>query len=408
MFTDIATLFFFSAIRDYLRDELHHFVDKGLFGMAGFMGFLAMTLVTLWIMIQGYRIMTGTSKEPLMAFLINAARIMVIVFIASNGTIYNEVVRENFNNARQALSEAILGNSGDVYDQIDKNLEKLQVILTGINAITTGVDSAGSSEDTDLTLIMTASAFGTGAPAIVAGGVSLLNEIAFSLAIVFGPMFMICFLFEQTKQLFWNWVKYCIAVGASTVIISAMTAITLKISYEYAKAIIAGSFLDILLTGGGNAQSLAATAMTQGGLGLILSTLLVAVPPMVMQFFSVNLGGAVTGYTAIGGNPAISGLGGSQSGSNNPTAGGIPEQNKGTTQTQNPHNQLQQQTVIDRNTNSTDFNTVRTDSQRGLATTNNSNSYKPSDYAIVDTLRQNRADGGLIGAIGRATSKKEE
>ncbi|WP_425611816.1 type IV secretion system protein [Xanthomonas campestris] len=43
---------------------------------------------------------------------------------------------------------------------------------------------------------------GTGGPAVVAGSMMLLYRIAMALFVGFGPLFILCLLFEQTKSLF--------------------------------------------------------------------------------------------------------------------------------------------------------------------------------------------------------------
>lgn len=299
MFTDLGTMAMFSVLRDYLRSLLTDWVDDSFARMVGMIGVIGVTMLTLWIMIQGYCIMTGQSREPLLGFITQAAKMIVILSIASSVTLYNNYVRDGYNAVRADLTQALTGSDDDVYDTIDKNLAMGQAILAGVNAIATGLDQASSSEQTDKSLILWATAFGTSAPAVVAGVASLLNEFVLAPANILGPLMLLCYLFEPTRQLFWNWVRITIAVTILTIALSVMTGFTLKIITAYAAAMLATSFLDVLILDGGHAKSLASSAFMLGGLGLTMTLLLVTVPPVVMIFFQAQLGGAINGWNSF-------------------------------------------------------------------------------------------------------------
>lgn len=125
-------------------------------------------------------------------------------------------------------------------------------------------------------------------------------------------------LFEQTQQLFWSWVRYVISVIFSIAVLAFMSGIVMKISIGYAMAVAAA--LVMQQTGLGTAfgidwPNIMKTCMMQGGLGMVLSLMLITIPPMVMQFFSVSLGGGVSGYSPFSGTA--------------PSGGGVAESKAG-------------------------------------------------------------------------------
>jgi type IV secretion system protein VirB6 len=84
--------------------------------------------------------------------------------------------------------------------------------------------------------------------------------------------------------------------------LAAMTSIELKmitaVSEAFWGAALVGSFLDMDAVDGISSQ-----AMQQGGLGLLLTTLIITAPPMAAMFFQGTLGGFVP-YAQIGSSPA--------------------------------------------------------------------------------------------------------
>ena len=74
---------YFVLIYSWLSDRIDTF---GMNLMATFMTWasaVALMLVTLWIMIQGYRMITGQSRESMMALVMSMTRVAIIVTVAT-------------------------------------------------------------------------------------------------------------------------------------------------------------------------------------------------------------------------------------------------------------------------------------------------------------------------------------
>ncbi len=141
--------------------------------------------------------------------------------------------------------------------------------------------------------------------------VSLLNEIMLHFAIMLGPLFILGLLFEQTKQLFWSWVKSVLGLMLSMGVLAFLSGLVMKITIGYATAAVAAIAVNNWLPGVAgllDMPSITDTMMVQGGIGLLLTTLLITIPPAVSQFVGGTLGGGVSGFSpwgsAGGGNPA--------------------------------------------------------------------------------------------------------
>ena len=115
----------------------------------------------------------------------------------------------------------------------------------------------------------------------------LLNEIALHLCLVVAPLCILAYIYEPTRFLFVNWLKFTIATLFSMVIISVVTVIALRAILVLIASLLA---MDV---GNGIANALGVNASLQlrdiatlsGGVGLLLTTLLLGTPPIVFNFF---------------------------------------------------------------------------------------------------------------------------
>ena len=65
---------FFQQINGFLRDEIDEFAVNLLGRTAAWLGSIVLSLMTLWIMIQGYRIASGQSRDSMMVFALPITR----------------------------------------------------------------------------------------------------------------------------------------------------------------------------------------------------------------------------------------------------------------------------------------------------------------------------------------------
>ena len=160
---------------------------------------------------------------------------------------------------------------------------------------------------------------GTAGPAVVGGAMLMLNKIALALFIGFSPFFILCLLFDYTKGLFQKWLFYGVGTMFSLAVLSAMVSIATEMVTRVAAYYWAGSLLSSLT--GMSSEGLSSVALQQGGIGLILTVMLVSAPPMAAAFFNGVMGqfqsySAYQGGLGAGargpGSPPSQGYGGSQ------------------------------------------------------------------------------------------------
>lgn len=293
----LPNMVFFSEINDFLDDEIAEFAGNLLKRVAKFVGGIAFTMVTWWIIYQGYRIATGQSREPMMGLVANSLKAVLIVGIAigaaaGSGSSYKALT----DGVNSVVRKVITGDEGEgSYADIDKTLAILQVALEVIDGVNSGNDPiTDDSKDRALTF----TGVGLGAPAIMAATTLLLNKIAMALVIGLGPFFILCLLFEQTKPLFQRWLYYGIGTLFSMAFLTVMVTLAMDMVIAVGMAFwLPSNWLPI------GQESLTSMAMQQGGMGVVLSMLILSAPPMAAMFFQGTMGqfynsNALTGSSA--------------------------------------------------------------------------------------------------------------
>lgn len=137
---------------------------------------------------------------------------------------------------------------------------------------------------------------------MTAGALLLMYQVALALFIGLGPIFILCLLFESTKSLFQKWLFYGIGTMFSMAVLSAMVSIALKMVTDVALGLWATDALSTLIPtlGDGTVVSYSSRAMQTGSMGMILTLLLITVPPMAASFFNGTMG-SFTWASAWGG-----------------------------------------------------------------------------------------------------------
>ncbi|RDZ29725.1 type VI secretion protein [Lysobacter silvisoli] len=279
---------FFKLVNDYLGAKVDAF---GLQLMGRFMTWataIALTLVTLWILVAGYRIVTGQSREPMMALVTSLTRIAVIVGVATSMSVFGGSLHQAFtNDLDREVHRLFTGDGSETSaEAIDENLAYMQVALSAIDAVQI-VDGDQQMYDEKMRALLFAG-FGTASPPMTAGAMLLLYKFTLALFIGLGPLFILCLIFEQTKDLFRRWLMYGIGTLFSMAMLSAVTAIALELASRVAVALWMAKAANGLL--GTDTEGLTTQAMQQGGIGLLLTVLIVTVPAAAAMFFQGTVG----------------------------------------------------------------------------------------------------------------------
>ena len=302
-------LLLYTGIRDYLYARIGYFTEVVLSKNLNLALTMVLALLTLWIMVQGYLIVTGRSQEGLKGFIFNLGKNYVVIAIAlgvSLGSSFS--VRVLTDNLANGISQVMHGNNDFGSEclteqtsyitgcKIDLNLKTTQLVLSSLSAIDTADDD--HLED-KLSEAKWFAGVGTAGPAIVAGTMLIMYRIAISLFVGFAPIFILCLLFKRTAPLFQKWLYFGLATIFSSVLLGVMAEISMDLVGNLFGGAAAGKFVATII-GEGGTTGIMETVTQQLGLGLMLSTLLITVPPMAGMWFN-GIMASYSGYNAMQG-----------------------------------------------------------------------------------------------------------
>jgi type IV secretion system protein VirB6 len=267
---------------------------------------------SLIVLTKGFRILTGQSREPMMGLVVNASRTTLILIAASTMALGGSNIQTFFTETMASGINGLVTGSNEAPEKvIDKNLAYTMVAMgavdgaQGLNASNSADNVAAAGRASLIAML------GVAGPPMTAAAMLLMYKVALALFIGFGPIFIMCLMFKVTEQMFWSWLKYGLGTLFSMAVLSFMVSIVLELTLRVAAALWAASAVSGLLDVAGSA-GLTTQAMQQGGIGLLMTTLLISAPPMAAAFFGGTMGNfnpypAVSGGQQNAGSPGPSG-----------------------------------------------------------------------------------------------------
>ncbi|MEQ7420817.1 type IV secretion system protein [Xanthomonas campestris pv. campestris] len=296
----LGDFIFFKLVNDYFSNEIQKFGLELMRNSMRWVSTIALAVTTLWVMILGYRIATGQSRESAMATMIKAGKVAIIISIASalgaNGAMLHQTLTENLDKQIHGLFTGKEGSTAA--DAIDENLAYTQLALTALDAVRIEPQDTEVLEKKSRAIFM--ASFGTASPPMAAGAMLLLFKFTMAFLIGIGPIFILALIFDQTKDLFKKWLFYIIGTLFSMAMLSVVTAMVLEFTAKVAKAYWAAEIIML-----GNAEGLSTQALQQGGIGLLMTVLIISVPTMVAAVWQGNMGNFMH-FSAFGGATASS------------------------------------------------------------------------------------------------------
>lgn len=131
---------------------------------------------------------------------------------------------------------------------------------------------------------------------MAAGAMLLLFKFSIALSIGLAPLFILCLIFDQTKDLFRRWLLYTIGTLFSMSLLSVVTGWVMELMAKIAVLLWVNKALNGIL--GSATEGLTTQAMMQGGIGLLMTVLIVTIPPIAAAYFQGTLGNFMS-YSAF-------------------------------------------------------------------------------------------------------------
>lgn len=294
---DIESFIYFALIYNHLAKKIHAFGFGMMKQSMTFATGIALTLVTLWIFVHAYRMMSGQVRVSAMHSVSNMARITVVIAAASSMTVANTDIHDWLTKGLdKEIHGLVTGNPDSTTSStIDKNLAYMQIAMSVISQVQ--ITDGDYEMRTAKERAMLGAAIGTAGPPMVAGAMLILYQFAMAIFIGLGPLFILCLIFDSTKDLFRRWLLYGIGTLFSMALLSVVTSIALGIIKSVAIEMWFSKIANALLSD--SIEGLSHLALQQGGIGLLLTILIVSVPPMAANFFQGTLGSFMS-HSAFG------------------------------------------------------------------------------------------------------------
>ena len=179
---------YFVLIYSWLHSRIDTFGANLMGAVTSWMSALALVLVTIWIMIQGYRILTGQMRESMAGLVTNMVRVVVIVTVATafgvaGPNLHTLVTTELSTDINQLFT----GDNQTAAQSIDRNLASTALAMAAIQAVQAPPSDAQTVADKSRAIDL--AIFGTASPPMAAGAMLLLYSFTIALFVGLGPFF---------------------------------------------------------------------------------------------------------------------------------------------------------------------------------------------------------------------------
>ena len=298
----------YTQTREYIKEQIEQFGYGGLSRGFALVITAASLLVTIWLILQGWRIVTEQSRDSMKGFIIRSIQVVLVMAIAQGAAIFGKDLVGSINGIKDMVSLYVTGSTySSPENMIDATLLAMSALQEQLTLYASQETTLNNGLGNGLNFI---TGMGQAVPALVSGGLLLLNQIALSLCLVFAPLFIVCYLFEVSRPFFNTWAKFTVTTLFSLAVLTVIITIAMK-----AILVVSATILAADITSGGTLV-LRDIATAQGGLGMLMTTLILGGPPLVTNFFS----GAVTaGFNAYNNIGNMAGTG--NTGGNRPAGG---------------------------------------------------------------------------------------
>ena len=277
---------FFTAVFEWVGEEINIFRDNLMGRLGSWVGGVAFTLLTLWILLQGYRIVTGQSRQYMMNLVVGSLKWVLLITVATTFALgSSNIHRFLADDLPRSVNILVTGKDEGPERAIDDSLVQMEVAMTAIDALYVNWDETLQDAKTRN---MWFTGVGVAGPSMVGGALLLMYKMGLALFVGLGPFFILCLGFEQTKNMFPKWVWYGVGTMFSLAVLSFSVAMITKLLTAVA-ASFAAQYLAAMAIGA-SPNGVNSMAMMQGGLGLLMTMFLITVPTMAASFFQGTLG----------------------------------------------------------------------------------------------------------------------
>lgn len=303
LLTVLNDAFFYCSVREYIMDDIIQGPYRELVAqkLAMALGVMSTVIMTIWVSYQGFQIITGANRNPIVPLFIQTGKMVLILSLVGLVAANSPVIVDWVGNFKNLISQAV-ANGADITTLVDLNLG----ITSLLNSITESMKAVDNGKDPN-TITTTVGLIGQSGPAMLVAVLLMLSELSVTLAIMLAPLFIFFLLFQQTTALFWSWAKFVLGALFSMATLTLIGALVLKATAVYGGSVVVAYYGGLL--SGTSLFDISGSSLRLAALGTLMSAIIMAIPHTIMQFFGAGAGFAAGAFGFAGAGAVAGSLG---------------------------------------------------------------------------------------------------
>ena len=187
-------------IENAVDQLLANFVTAKSAALCGALAPVALTGMTIYIIVMGYAVMRGETHDPLHTVLWKWFKVSMVAGVALSGGEYQATVVESFNAIPGVLS-SVFGGAPTIGGMIDSIADPLIVLVKMLQT------KASMGTFPDLTLFAASMTVAVAELIIIVIGTAMyiFAKVALALCLAVGPIFVLCLLWPVSQSRFEGW-----------------------------------------------------------------------------------------------------------------------------------------------------------------------------------------------------------
>lgn len=221
----------FQFIGDTVKNATDAFVTPAASNLMFALQMVALTGVTLYIVLTGYAISTGAIESPFWTFIKQCIKIVIIAAFALTVDGYVDSVMPALAGLESGLADALNTTGGpppaSIYEVLDKSLGKgLEIVGQCFQK----ADEAGWNIGAALGWVIAGLVVAAGTVLVTMLGGANIIVAKFSIAIIFalGPLFIMALMFPATAKFFDSWLGQALNYILTVVIMAVIMTFAMK------------------------------------------------------------------------------------------------------------------------------------------------------------------------------------
>ncbi len=301
--TVLNDAFFYCSVREYIMDDIIQGPYREVVAqkLALALGVLSTVIMTIWVSYQGFQIITGANRNPIVPLFIQTGKMVLLLSLVALIAANSPVIVDSVTDFKNLISQAV-ADGADITTLVDLNLG----ITSLLNSITESMKAVDNGKDPN-TITTTVGLIGQSGPAMLVAVLLMLAELSVTFAIMLSPLFIFFLLFQQTQAMFWSWAKFILGALFSMATLTLIGALVLKATAIYGGAVVLAYYGGGLL--GTDLFDISGSSLRLAALGTLMSAIIMAIPHTIMQFFSAGAGFAAGAFGFAGAGALAGSLG---------------------------------------------------------------------------------------------------